>query len=622
MSFFKNITQHPIKLIINGNRHSINPGVIIQGPDSLASIQGLTTVEKTLKTVIPNQPTITPPVKIKTHITEQKPQNIPTTSTDIRSLVNTQIKHLEEYYNYNHNPSVTIAILTKDSINLIKECCQSIFTHVKYHYITIMIIDTGSQNQQVYEYYESVKSQCIKNNWGYQLVQLNYYHFSKNYNLAIQKYVETEYVILQNNDTIALNDYISEMMQISTFEAVGSVGCRMYYQNQKIQHDGQHIFDRNGNISAPGHLHLGLTKNVLSQQEHRTHRVDGNTAACVLMKTSDYKNINGMDENYNDIYQDVDLMLKINIELKKQNYCNRNAEIIHIDNASRVGGEITLDKINIIQQDTLYFKNKSVEKKWKQYLPQQVYISVVTLVNNLQEYKSFTDSLSNQIGNHNIEVIAIANFYNMYKNVTHAFNDALDISNGKYVIFIHQDVILPPDWLNKVEMHIKSLEIGRTQWGVLGPAGVTLNNGTYFYLLNSKFNKIFNYVYNTTNVFSLDELCLIINKTHDLRFSKQLTGFHFYGADICIQAHKQNLQVLAIDAYCYHASETGKKNVSTNESYQKYVENAKQFDIIAKQNGFNHWRTTTAMGIHNNILFFLSPPDYNGNGYYTVKASN
>jgi hypothetical protein len=54
---------------------------------------------------------------------------------------------------------------------------------------------------------------------------------------------------------------------------------------------------------------------------------------------------------------------------------------------------------------------------------------------------------------------------------------------------------------------------------------------------------------------TLDELLLALPRSTPLRFDPAL-GFHFYGADLCLQARRQGLSAVALDALCLHHSQS------------------------------------------------------------------
>jgi GT2 family glycosyltransferase len=515
------------------------------------------------------------------------------------------------------NPSVTLAILTKNRLDLLSACCESIFDKVKYKNVTITIIDTGTNEEPVRQYYSTLQSKCDAKNWKYQYIQLDNFHYSKNYNTAIKNYIKTEYVLIQNNDTVALNDYVTEMMGTALMRVAGSVGCRMIYPDKtSIQHDGQTIFNApNEQFGSASHVNLRVKKENVAQTQSYTHIVDGNTAAGVLMRTQDFIKIEGFDEKFGDIFQDVHLMVKIPNLLNSFNYCNRIANIIHVDNASRlqVGG---VDQKKHIQmwEDTHHLRKELIDNKWsKLKKPKQVTFSIITPVYDLDSYKEFINCLNKQVGSYTYEILPVPNFFNHFNSAYKALNTAADLANGEILIYCHDDILVPPDWLNKIKTRLN--ELGNTPIGVVGPAGITLKDeDEAFFLLNAN-NIPMNVAKpsitlhkNKVEVHTLDELCLITIKNSGLRFDDNLlTGWHFYGANICIKAIQKGLHNWAIDAYCHHKS-GGNKNLDTLEKWNLYEDCARRLNTWAASIGIVAWRTTTAKSFVNTIRLFPTKP--------------
>jgi GT2 family glycosyltransferase len=620
MAVFKNVTQHPINIILNGRRRTVKPNDVVHGPESLAAIVGLQMISKTFKTVIPNKEIPQKNIPVPKQTKQKTVSTSFNKTTDLKSIIDEEIKYLEFFANKQTNPSVTIAILTKNHPELITDCCESIFNKVHYPNTTILIADTGTTDETTKKYYKKLPNKCQEKGFNYKYVQLPKYHFSQNYNDVVFNFVKTDYVIIQNNDTKAVNDYVTEMMRLAVLKKVGSVGCRMFYPNMTIQHDGQHIFNMSGALSNPGHLHLRQKKQQILTRENRIKQVDGNTAAGVLIRTDYFKSVGGFETQYGDIFQDVDLMLKIPNKLGKFNYCNRQAEIIHLDNASRLGKGADPELIKQMHKDSALLHGRAAKNGWLRKLPKTVEFSIVTLVNDIHVYRNFTTSLKQQDGEHSVEVIAIPNFHNIFNGCGKGLNTALDISSGKYVIFCHQDIIVPKDWLIRLKRAIQSLETDNIKWGVIGPAGVTLNSVPYYYLLDGKGERLHTPQNPRNDVFCLDELCMVIKKENNLRFrDEHISGYHFYGLDICSDAKKKGLRNFAVNAWCHHSSVDGKGNLKTKEKYDQYLQEAKNAHKYLRTQGISEWRTTTALGKDRRIIFWLTPPDYPGE-YYVIEV--
>lgn len=613
MSLFQNTTLHPIPLMLNGIRKTIRPGEQFSGPENMSSIPGITLVNQTTKTVIQESKNKNLDVNI-----------IPQNFMQINKPMETNIKNFKEDIDYlehmkslGSSPSVTIAILTKNRFDLIKNCCESIFEKVLYPNVTLMIIDTGTTEKDVKIYYETLNEKCNKKNWKYKFIQLSNYHYSKNYNEAINNNVDTEFVLIQNNDTVALNDYVTKMIRIAIIRKVGSVGCRMVYPDlNSIQHDGQTIFNAaNEQFGSASHIHLRVNKNEVAPDYSNTHFVDGNTAAGVLLRTEDFKKIKGFDEKFSDIFQDVHLMIKIPQLLNRFNYCNRKANIIHLDNASRLQTGIDQQKHVQMWEDTHYLRKILIENRWgKLKKPKNYDFSIITCIYDLENYKKLVKCIESQLGNYNIELISIPNFFNTFDSAYNALNAGADIASGNILIYCHDDIEFANNWLNKVKDHIEALKSQKIPIGVLGPAGITKTEQSSYYLIDENQNKISK---NDPHILAsapryqvqtLDEMCLITLKTNDLRFDDSLmSGWHFYGANICLKALSKGLNNFSIDAYVYHKSD-GIKNLNTLEKYKQYEECAKRFDTWAKNEGFLKWRTTTAKCENNNLHLYPNKP--------------
>jgi hypothetical protein len=336
------------------------------------------------------------------------------------------------------------------------------------------------------------------------------------------------------------------------------------------------------------------------------------------MNVEEYKRIGGQDEGYKDIFQDVDLMMKVPPLLGKFNYCNRDATIIHIDNASRLMQGHDPKRHAAMWEDTHYLKDRVVKNNWVYATkPQKVDFSFVSLIRDDEKYQQFLASLAAQEGNASYEVIPIPNYFNQINSAFKGLNIGTDLADGKYIIYCHDDIVLSSNWLERLKHHIKNLENSNIQWGVIGPAGITLDEqGAYFLTTeqNQNIKLLDPSVINDKEFYevsTLDELCLIVKKSSGLRFSeKTLSGFHFYGANLCLQAKQRGLRNFAIDCWTWHQSD-GLKNVNDKQKFEIFYECAKTFQMWTQSIGISHWRTTTSMNTGSgseDLMIFINSP--------------
>ncbi|MBI5441047.1 MAG: methyltransferase domain-containing protein [Deltaproteobacteria bacterium] len=141
-----------------------------------------------------------------------------------------------------------------------------------------------------------------------------------------------------------------------------------------------------------------------------------------------------------------------------------------------------------------------------------------------------------------------------YGNAADALNEGIRRASHGTVVCVHQDVYLPKGWDVRFTRQLVSVRrsgpVGVVGvWGVVPEGEERVGIGRVVdrqYLLQGKAEL-------PAPVDTVDELLLAVPRDTPLRFDPRL-GFHFYGADLCLQARKRGLSVHAIDALCFHNS--------------------------------------------------------------------
>jgi hypothetical protein len=141
-----------------------------------------------------------------------------------------------------------------------------------------------------------------------------------------------------------------------------------------------------------------------------------------------------------------------------------------------------------------------------------------------------------------------------FSSASEAYNDAIEKSENDLIVFCHQDVLFPREWVLQLQQALTSLETTDPQWGVLGCYGETLNDNGRGYVY-SPGRGILGTPSEPAQVQTLDEIVLVLRKSSGLRFDKQLPHYHFYGADICMAAASRGMKSYAISAFCIHNSQ-------------------------------------------------------------------
>lgn len=276
----------------------------------------------------------------------------------------TRIKPLKKY------PKVSVIIPTKGNVNLLTNCVDSIFEKDGYKNMEVLIADTGSTDEEKSE----IRVLVEKYN-HVRLIEYDYYNFAKINNDVVKNHIstDTELLLFCNNDIELVNDAITRMVNFYVRnKMVGTVGARLHFGDNSIQHSGVNLFfgnDRRIHVS-----HVGLKSYYNYHKGDR--EVFGNTAAFMLINKNIFNNIGGFNENYKECFEDVHLNIDcLNLNLK--NYFVPSAVCYHYESQTR---------------------SKS-EDKWKNESEDYTYRLIPFIFNTKKTYKYFDNISEKDITN-------------------------------------------------------------------------------------------------------------------------------------------------------------------------------------------------------------------------------
>lgn len=217
--------------------------------------------------------------------------------------------------------------------------------------------------------------------------------------------------------------------------------------------------------------------------------------------------------------------------------------------------------------------------------------SICTLVNNKQEYQEMIGSFVEAgFSFSSCEYLYIDNSLENKFDAYSGLNVLLQRAKGKYVILCHQDILLDFDKRKELDQLIVELQLLDPKWAVAGNAGAAGPNHivykvTYPDGLMSK-GKL------PLKVQSLDENFILFKNESGLSLSADLSGFHLYGTDICLQAAAKGFHCYVIDFNILH-----KSRGNPDEHFQVCKKNLIQkYSLLYR----NRWIQTTT------TCFYLS----------------
>ena len=251
---------------------------------------------------------------------------------------------------------VAVIIPTKGNIDMLTDCVNSFYTHCNSELFHIFIADTGSTNEE-----KDILKDYIKQYHNITLIEYDYYNFAKINNDVVKNHVNEEYEFLLfcNNDIKLLNNVVYGMLNIfKTTPKVGTVGCRLHFEDNTIQHDG--IL-----CAMNQQKHLLISHHSLSSYysfSNINRKVIGSTAALLMIKKDVFIKCDYFNENYTSCFEDVELNLKC-LMIKLDNYCNSNLVAYHYESKTRNNDNDKIKKVNEDYNNLLLpFVNKNYDK--------------------------------------------------------------------------------------------------------------------------------------------------------------------------------------------------------------------------------------------------------------------
>ncbi len=144
-------------------------------------------------------------------------------------------------------------------------------------------------------------------------------------------------------------------------------------------------------------------------------------------------------------------------------------------------------------------------------------------------------------------------------------NAGFECARHEWLVCVHQDVYLPDHW---DQCLVGQLCEAERRFGPIGVAGVYGASAVIsppddprplvaerIGWVVDRGRELCDGPELPVQVATLDELLLVVRRDSGLRFDPSL-GFHFYGADLCLQARERGLAVVVLAALCDHNSKT------------------------------------------------------------------
>ena len=248
------------------------------------------------------------------------------------------------------SPLVTIIIPTRDKVEILKKCIESIQQKTDYPNWEMLVIDNGSIEPATLEYFRELKEDCRIRVLAYGKP----FNYSAINNFAARQAKGDVLALLNNDLEVIAPQWLGEMVSHAIRPEIGAVGAKLLYPDGTVQHAGVVL----GIGGVAGHVHRYLPSDDpgYCYRASVTQNLSAVTGACMLVRKAAYWQVGGLNEASLAVaFNDIDFCLKLR-EAGYRNLYTPYAVLTHHESISR-GRDDTEEKNKIFRQEYAYMQD-------------------------------------------------------------------------------------------------------------------------------------------------------------------------------------------------------------------------------------------------------------------------
>lgn len=225
-------------------------------------------------------------------------------------------------------PKVSLVIPTRDRVDLLRRCVDSILHATTYANYEIVIVDNQSEEDATLQYLRRIQDDPRVRVLAYDKP----FNYSALNNYAVA-HTQGELIGLVNNDIELITpDWLEEMAGHAMRPEIGAVGAMLYYPNDTIQHAGVIL----GVHGVAAHAYCGQPRGSIGHMGRATlaQSMSAVTAACLLVRRDVFDEVGGLNEDLRVAFNDIDFCLRVRAA-GYRNLWTPFAELYHHESATR-----------------------------------------------------------------------------------------------------------------------------------------------------------------------------------------------------------------------------------------------------------------------------------------------
>jgi len=225
-------------------------------------------------------------------------------------------------------PLVSILIPTKDRVQLLRRCLDSLSTQTSYVRVEILVLDNGSESDECVSYLKDIAARHMV------ISCPGPFNFSAMNNRGAAS-AQGDFLLFLNDDTEVITpEWLTIMVEQAMQPRIGAVGAKLLFPDRTIQHGG--IVLGVGGIAGHAFRHCPDTERGYHDLPHLRRNCSAVSAACMMVSRQVFQSVGGFDEQLPVEFNDVDLCLRIRREGYRIVY-TPEAVLYHYENATRKG---------------------------------------------------------------------------------------------------------------------------------------------------------------------------------------------------------------------------------------------------------------------------------------------
>ena len=247
-------------------------------------------------------------------------------------------------------PLVSIIIPTRDRVELLRACVDSILGTTTYPAYEIVIVDNQSREAETRDYLASLAGETRVRVLPHDAP----FNYSEINNRAAAAARGTLLCLMNNDITVITPGWLEEMVGHACRPGVGAVGAMLYYPNDTIQHAGVII----GAHGVAAHAYSGYGRGYPGHMSRArlAQELSAVTAACLVVTREAYERVDGLDPQLNVAFNDVDFCLRLR-QAGYRNVWTPFAELYHHESATR-GYEDSPEKAERFNGEVVYMRDR------------------------------------------------------------------------------------------------------------------------------------------------------------------------------------------------------------------------------------------------------------------------